>query len=159
MDKYLLDTNINLDIVKGHPEVSKKLLTPVEIISAIENLQDGGWKDKEIVKSIVRVAEETAKSVLTHEGYHPHFEAFGYPVDSPELTPEENRRIKLMFERDQWINEASHIIGHPGPDATDITAAAATILEASRLRDHIEREETDKARSYALTTDRNFGFK
>ncbi|WAR44038.1 hypothetical protein [Methylomonas rapida] len=122
--------------------MERDLLSPVELIYAIKNLESGGWNDSETIQSITSAAEESARKVLTREGYHPHFEEFGYIADDPELTPAENRKMRLEFESMEWVNEAGHAEGHPDPE---IDAAAITILEASRLRDYIEFGQMEKA--------------
>lgn len=120
--------------------IDPDLLSPVDLVHDIQNLKSD-FDDDYIITSIVRVAEESARKVLTSKGYHPHLEVYGY-VDDPELSPAENRRERLMSDRSDWINEAIHLNEHPDPE---VMAAAFTIIEAARLRGYVEFGQMEKA--------------
>lgn len=120
--------------------IDSDLLSPVELIYAIYNLRSG-FDDDYTIDSIARVAEESARKVLTREGYHPHLDIYGY-VDDPELSPSENYRARLESDRCDWLNEAIHLKHHPDPE---VEAAALTIIESSRMRDYIQLGKMEKA--------------
>ena len=119
---------------------SQDLLSPDEIIDAIENLKNS-HDDSYTIDSIIRVAEESAQKILIGKGYHPHLDIYGY-VDNPKLSTEENREASKQSDRAEWVNEAIHLIQHPD---LEVMAASFTILESSSLRNYIYFGEMEKA--------------
>jgi len=116
-------------------------LSPVEIICGIDSMQGGGAPDIEIIRSLARIAEESARNILKRGGYAPDLMTYCY-VPSDDLTPTEIRKERLEFESAAWHNEASHLIGIPDEETE---AAAFTIIEAGQLSYFLETGQTQKA--------------
>jgi len=115
--------------------------SPADVLEGIDGMEYGKKPRTDIILTIALNFEAQAKQFLTSKSCAPDFQTYYY-VPDPELSDREIREDKRSWENSQWVNEATHLIGH-----SDflINQAANTILEAGSLREFIETGQIEKA--------------